>query len=129
MFPRLLGHRNFEKRFEQNVISQSLLYPAETALFILVLELLDATHRETKGTPEEGDTRQSKTTAVALQTSCLLLQVKFRSIYHLKSELQSPMAWDAVFNALVLSPLKPVKGMTHAAIKDCVSHSSRGKES
>ena len=32
-------------------------------------------------------------------------------------------------NALVLSPLKRVKGMTHAAIEDCLSHSNHGKKS
>ena len=134
MFLRLLRHRNFETRFEQSVISQSLLCLAENALFILVLGLLDATHKENKGTPKEGDIRQGRAKQQPWLSSLLLffVQVKFRLIYHLKSELQSRVAWDAVFDALVFSPLKPVvpvKGMTDAAIEDCLSHSSRSKES
>ena len=54
MFPRLFRHRNFETRFKQSVIDQSLLSSTKNALFILVLGLLDATHKENKGTPEKG---------------------------------------------------------------------------
>ena len=57
MFSRISRHRNIATWSKQSVRDQSFLCPAENTLFMLVLGLLDATHKEIKDISEKGDRR------------------------------------------------------------------------